>query len=122
MKKITSKASFPVLFAVVLAILPQSAQAVTIISMLGSVSAFINMLIPIFLALAVLAFFWGLVKWLFTDPGNAEKRSEAINIMGMGVIVIFVMVSLWGLIAVLQRTTVFKRNNGIFKVKGSKKF
>ncbi len=82
---------------------PSISSAVTLKHTLGTLSGIINMIIPIILALAVLAFFWGLMTYLF-NAGSADKRSEGINIMVMGIIAIFIMVSIWGIIRVLQST------------------
>lgn len=89
---------------------PIIAGAVTLKHTLGTVSGIINGIIPILLALAVLAFFWGLVTYLM-DVNNPEKKKNGIQIMVMGVVVIFVMVSIWGIVRVLQST---------FKVDSSK--
>ena len=88
---------------------PLFTEAVTLKHTLGTVSGIVNAIIPIVLALAVLGFFWGLAMYLF-DAGNAEKKKNAISMMVMGVAVIFVMVSLWGIIRVLQQT--FKVDKG----------
>ena len=88
---------------------PLVSSAVTLKHTLGTLSGIINQLIPLVLALAVLAFFWGLTMYLM-DAANSEKKKDGIRIMVMGVIVIFVMVSLWGIIRVLQST--FKVEKG----------
>jgi len=93
----------------VLTLAPTLASAVTLKHTLGTVSGVINAVIPILLALAVLAFFWGLMMYLMGGDAG-EKKSEGINLMVMGVIVIFVMVSIWGIIRVLQQT--FKVDKG----------
>src|SRR3989338_8727367 len=65
---------------------------------LGSrLGAIIRNLIPVLLGLAVVVFFWGIIQYLFTDA--KEKGSK---LMFWGVIAIFVMVSIWGLIEWLQ--------------------
>lgn len=70
---------------------------------LMTINDIINTLIPIILGLAVLGFFWGLVRLLFSK-GGSEERSDGIKILLLGILVIFVMVSLWGIIGVLQGT------------------
>lgn len=86
------------------ALLPFVANAqVTLGHTIGTISNIINALIPIVLAIAVLVFFWGLAQYLLS-AGDSEKRGQGINIMFMGIIVIFVMVSVWGIIAILQNT------------------
>ncbi len=52
-------------------------------------------------ALALLAFMFGLMKFIFRagDPG---KKAEGKSIMVWGIIALFVMVSLWGIIEFMQ--------------------
>jgi len=87
----------------VAALLPAAADAVTLGHTISTISKIINGLIPIVLAIAVLLFFWGLAMYLLS-ASNPEKRSEGINIMFMGIIAIFVMVSIWGIVRILQQT------------------
>ena len=63
-------------------------------------TAFANLVdtaIPIVVGLALLAFFWGLVKFIFAQ-GNEEAKSEGKKIMLWGLIALFVMVAVWGLV------------------------
>lgn len=87
----------------VAALMPAAADAVTLGHTISTISKIINGLIPIVLAIAVLVFFWGLAMYLL-NASNSEKRAEGINIMVMGIIAIFVMVSIWGIIRILQQT------------------
>ena len=80
-----------------------SEAAVTLKHTLGTISGIINAIIPILLAIAVLAFFWGLIMYLLSGE-VAEKKAQGIQIMIMGIVAIFVMVSIWGIIRVLQAT------------------
>ena len=95
MKKIT--------FAGVLALAPAVVLAQDIGSILGIVRDLINTLLPIIIALSLLFFFWGLAKYILS-AGDEGARSEARNIMIWGVIILFVMVSVWGLVNVLVNT------------------
>lgn len=63
----------------------------------------INSLIPLVFGLALLAFLWGLSMLIFY-AGDAAKRSEGKQIMIWGVIALFVMVSVWGLVNLLKET------------------
>lgn len=82
---------------------PAMAGAVTLGHTVGVLSDIINGLIPVVLAITVLIFFWGLAMYLW-DAGNSESKSKGIQIMIMGVLSLFVMVSIWGIIGVLQQT------------------
>jgi hypothetical protein len=60
-------------------------------------------IIPVIIGLAVLLFLWGLTTYILKQD-SAEGRVGARNRMFWGVIIIFVMVSLWGFVALLDQT------------------
>lgn len=64
-------------------------------TLLRSIGRLIGIALPIVVALALLAFFWGLVKFIF---GSAEGKTEGKTLMIWGVVALFVMVSVWGLV------------------------
>lgn len=68
-------------------------------SIIEAVSGWVSMLVPLLIGLAVVVFFYGLVKYIW---GGAEAKSAAISSMVWGVIAIAVMVSIWGLVGLLQ--------------------
>lgn len=68
-----------------------------------AVATIVASLIPLVVGLAVLFFLWGLLKFII-HADNAEMRSGARRHMLWGVIIIFVMVSLWGLVNLLDDT------------------
>jgi hypothetical protein len=49
----------------------------------------------------VVVFFWVLVKYIYS-AGNEKPRGDGAALMMWGVIALFVMVSIWGLVAVLD--------------------
>jgi len=53
------------------------------------------------IGLAVVVFLWGVVKFV-TAAGDEEKRKEARQTMLWGVIIFAVIVSIWGLVALLR--------------------
>jgi len=68
---------------------------------LGQVYAIILSLIPIILAVAVLLFFWGIIKFI-ASAGDEEARKAGISFMLWGMVGLFVMVTFWGLIGYVQ--------------------
>ncbi|MCE9628565.1 MAG: hypothetical protein K8Q91_01040 [Candidatus Vogelbacteria bacterium] len=60
-------------------------------------------IINLLLALAVLVFFWGLVKYLYKGDNDAE-RTKGKSLMAFGIIGLFVMVSVWGIVGLLTGT------------------
>ncbi len=61
----------------------------------------VNTAIPFALALGFLAFFWGLALFLFS-VGSDEGRKKGGMIMLWGIIAIFVIVSIAGIVQVIQ--------------------
>jgi hypothetical protein len=57
----------------------------------------LNTLVPAIIGLAVVFFLWGLAKYVL-KADDVEGRKSARQIMLWGVISIFVMVSLWGIV------------------------
>lgn len=70
---------------------------------LQAIARIINLATPIVVAIALLAFFWGLVVYIF-QSGDAEKRKKGLSIMIWGIIALFVMLSVFGIINALQDT------------------
>ena len=83
-------------------LLPFLADAQTLITTLALVNKFLTSLVYIFITLAIVVFFWGLIKYLWGD--GAEGKTIGLQIMMYGIITIFVMVSMWGIIQLLQST------------------
>lgn len=57
--------------------------------------------VPLLVALAVAAFVYGIIKF-FLNPDNEEKRKQGKSYMLWGLITLFVMVSIWGLVKILS--------------------
>jgi hypothetical protein len=60
----------------------------------------INLLIPIVFALALLYFFWGLAQYILSS-GDPAKQEEGKNKMIWGIVALFVMAAVWGLVRFL---------------------
>ena len=82
-------------------IMPALASAQTLLNTLALVSTFLNSIIYLMITLAIVVFFWGLIKYL---ASGGEDKAKGLNVMLMGVVAIFVMVSIWGIIRLLQST------------------
>lgn len=57
----------------------------------------IEILIPIAAALALLYFFWGLAQFILA-AGDEEKRKAGKKIMLWGIVALFVIASIWGIV------------------------
>lgn len=86
-----------------LAFAPFLAFAETLQGILGIVGQLIGTATPIVVALALVYFFWGLANFILGSDSE-DKRKEAIAIMIYGILALFVMVSVWGIVNVLQTT------------------
>lgn len=90
--------------AVGVALAPSVASAQTTVqSIISVISNIIEGVVALLIALAVVYFFWGVAKYIL-KAGDANARGEAINQMIWGVVGIFVMVSVWGLVRLVQNT------------------
>ena len=84
-------------------LLPAMAFAQTfsyITNILNYIQTFIRTATPIVVGLAVLFFLYGLMKFILA-AGNEDAKDEGKRIMIWGVIALFVMVSVWGLVQLL---------------------
>lgn len=61
-----------------------------------------NMTIRLFVALSLLVFLWGLAKYMFKGQGSDTARVEGRKLMLWGIIGLFVMTSVWGLVSILS--------------------
>ena len=60
-------------------------------------------IIPLLVTLAVAAFIWGVIQY-FLYPDNEEKRKNGKSFLLWGIIALFVMVSIWGLVSIFSTT------------------
>ena len=82
-------------------LLPLVASAADLGGFLVQVRGWIGMLVAILLTLAVVVFFWGLIKYL---SAVGEEKHSGLMIMFYGILTIFVMVAIWGLVAFFAKT------------------
>lgn len=64
----------------------------------------IDTLIPMVAALALLFFFWGIAQFIkASGSGDEAMLEKAKDVMGWGIIALFVMVSIWGIVRIMQQ-------------------
>src|SRR3989344_1309683 len=83
-----------------LALVPAFAFAQTlgnVETFVRSIGRLVDLALPIVVGIALLAFFWGLVKFIFSQ-GDETAKADAKKIMLWGLIALFVMISVWGLV------------------------
>ena len=64
---------------------------------------FIKPLTVLIMALSMLVFLWGVVRFIFASD-DPKKITEGRTAMMWGIVGLFVMVSLWGLVAFVKNT------------------
>jgi len=84
-------------------LLPFFTYAQTLGTILQNVSDILNTVIPILMILGTLVFLWGIITYI-TAAGDEEKLKSARTFIIWGLIGLFVMVSVWGLVQVLNNT------------------
>jgi len=79
------------------------AQDSTLGGLIPLVEDIIGFLTPVVVALALLYFFWGLAKFILS-AGDEVDSKKGRDMMIWGIIALFVMVSVWGIINLLGDT------------------
>jgi ABC-type nickel/cobalt efflux system permease component RcnA len=79
-----------------------SAQATDFKGVVSLLIGLIQSLIPLVVALTLLVFIWGVFQLVRSN--SEDSRKEALGIITYGVVSLFVMVSVWGLVAILTST------------------
>jgi hypothetical protein len=72
-----------------------NAQSIGVV--INNIAIWVNRLVPVAFALGLIFFFYAVAKYILA-LGNEDKRSEAKQLMLWGIIALFVMASVWGLV------------------------
>lgn len=75
----------------------------TIFGVIATLAGILNAFAPVIVALALVYFFWGLAQYIL-NAADEEKKKEGRNIMIWGILALFVMVSVWGIVNVIRDT------------------
>jgi uncharacterized membrane-anchored protein len=89
-----------VLVGVVVGLAPLMALAQTLQGVIGVVRSILDLIVPVIIGIAVIYFLWNVAKYVLSADGKEEARTGMI----WGIIGIVVMVSVWGLVALVQNT------------------
>lgn len=81
----------------------------TFVVRIGSI---INTSLPIVVALALLFFFYGLARFVLA-AGDEEAKKKGKDTMIWGIVALFVMVSVWGLVAFLGNALGIRQGEGL---------
>jgi hypothetical protein len=70
----------------------------------SSIRNIINFAIPVIFALGLIVFLWGLLKFL-TAAGKEDAAADGKRLMIWGVVILFVMTAVWGLVGIVGQFT-----------------
>jgi hypothetical protein len=87
------------LFALPLLAFAQALQPIA--NLVTATGRILDMLIPVLIAAALVVFFWGLVQYIL-HPEGGEHGGGGRPIMIAGLVSLFIMVSVWGIINLAQ--------------------
>lgn len=91
-----------VIITLIISAVPMSVFAINTLQELLIVGlGFFNQLIRVAFGAAVVFFFWGLAKFLL-NSGDEEARRRGRALMGWGILALFIMASIWGIVAFLR--------------------
>jgi hypothetical protein len=92
-------------------------QLTNITTLIVQIRNIVNILIPLMFAIALLVFFYGVVKYIFS-AGDEGTRERAVRIMLGGIIALFVIASVWGIVAFLGSALGINQGENIGNVPG----
>lgn len=69
--------------------------------LLATAQTLVGRLVPFAVGVAVLAFFWYLIQFVWHGQENAEAKKISLKGMGYSVLALFIMVSIWGIVGAL---------------------
>jgi hypothetical protein len=87
---------------IIISVIPQLVFAFDNSTFKSIIESFVGLLgitTPIVASLAVMFFFWGMVKFIYSS-GDEKQIEYGKNIMKWGIVALFVMFSLWGIVKI----------------------
>lgn len=82
-----------------------------VVTILTQILTILNIVVPIVLGLGIIYFIYGVISYVTAK--DEEKKKEARGIMIYGIIGIFVIASIWGLVALIANFTGVGQGGGI---------
>ncbi|MEK7162538.1 MAG: hypothetical protein AAB730_01610 [Patescibacteria group bacterium] len=67
---------------------------------IARITALLDSVLPLLFILATIVFLWGVILYI-TAGGDEEKRKEGRNYIIYGLIGLFVMVAVWGIVNIM---------------------
>lgn len=81
-----------------------AADTSIVTSWISAVQTFVEAVVPVLMALGLVYFLWGIVKYIMAGS-DETKKVDAKKIIVNGLIGLFLMVAVWGLVQVIVTTT-----------------
>lgn len=92
--------------------LAASAQSLQpLANLIGAIARLVGALVPVLITLALVVFFFGLVRYLL-KAGGADGTKNNRDLMIWGLVTLFVMVSVWGIVRLAQDALGINPNAG----------
>lgn len=70
--------------------------------LVGKIYSMLSSLVPLIVGLTVVVFLWGIFQLVRSN--SEDTRADAIKVITFGVVALFIMVSVWGFVALLNST------------------
>lgn len=105
------KVSLPLTIVTLIPTIAFAAEKRTLRDLVELVLKYFNMVVILIIALGVVMFVWNVYKYFIAGSDNAESKKEAGLYVMWSLIGFFVILSFWGLVAILTNT--FKLENSI---------
>jgi hypothetical protein len=107
MKKVLltlSAAATGIVFASAQTVQNTQINGAALVGLLNLAQDILSRLIPFAITLAVVAFFWFLIKFIMKSA-DPKDRADSLKGMGLSVLALFVMVSIWGIVGFMANLT-----------------
>ena len=98
------------ILALIALALPVVVSAETIPGIIGKLQTWLGLLVTLVVGVAVVVFIWGLVVFI-AKSGDETAKEEGRRKMVWGIIAIFVMVSVWGIVRLISTSFLGTDNN-----------
>lgn len=111
-KGLVCMASFSALAVLLLTPLQVSAETHGFAGLISEATDLLNQLVPLLATLTLVAFFWGLAKYIF-NAGSDEGQEQGKRIMIAGIVALFLIASIGGIIEFLLSAFGFEGGGSI---------
>jgi len=81
---------------------------IPIIQIINSVAYIVGLVIPVLIGVALIVFFWGLIQYI-REGGKSHEQGKKIMIAG--IVSLFIMVSVWGIVGFAQSALGIRGNS-----------